>query len=134
LFHQSDDDKSGSDSHGEEDDVLPEWENSGNSNLISLENSTEMLQAKRATIASRNAEARKESEKIEADHQEELRKQREINTKSINRLKRRTELVGEMRKAYLRDIVCLKHVINEQLCKDERIEVAQNWKKNDPQY
>jgi hypothetical protein len=69
---------------------------------------------------------------LEASHQEEMSQQREINNKYMARLKRRSALVTSIRKAYLRDIVCLKQVINEQLSKDERIEVAQNWKKMIP--
>lgn len=69
---------------------------------------------------------------MEEKHKEEMREQREINRKYCDRLKRRADLIAEIRKAYLRDIVTLKHVMNEQLSKDERIEVVNTWKKMIP--
>lgn len=69
---------------------------------------------------------------MEQKHKEEMHVQREINRKYCDRLKRRADLIAEIRKAYLRDIVTLKHVLNEQLSKDERVEVVQTWKKMIP--
>lgn len=70
--------------------------------------------------------------KIKQEHEEEMRFQLDINRKYCDRLKRRANLIAEIRKAYLRDIVCLKHVINEHLSKDEREEVVHTWKKMIP--
>ena len=69
---------------------------------------------------------------LEHKHAEEMNIQRESNRKYRDRLKRRADLIAELRKAYLRDIVSLKHVINEHLSKDERIEVVQTWKRMIP--
>jgi hypothetical protein len=73
-----------------------------------------------------------ELDRLEHKHADEMHIQREINRKYCDRLKRRADLISEIRKAYLRDVVTLKHVINEQLSKDERIEVVQSWKKMIP--
>jgi hypothetical protein len=39
------------------------------------------------------------------------------------RLKRRNELIGIIRKAYLKDVVTIKHIIQDVLTKNERVEV-----------
>jgi hypothetical protein len=69
---------------------------------------------------------------MEEHHAEEMKAQRDINRKYCDRLKRRSDLITELRNAYLRDIVTLKHVINEQLADDERAEVISVWKKSIP--
>lgn len=69
---------------------------------------------------------------LEQKNEELQRIQRDVNRKYCDRLKRRADLITELRNAYLRDIVTLKHVINEQLSKDERVEVLSVWKKSIP--
>jgi hypothetical protein len=50
----------------------------------------------------------------------------------LNRLKRRSFLVGEMRKAYLRDVVLLKMVLLEYLAANERDFIIQKWANSVP--
>lgn len=50
----------------------------------------------------------------------------------IGRLKRRNELIKEMRAAYLRDIVLMKQLISELLTNDEREDIYKKWEKNLP--
>lgn len=50
----------------------------------------------------------------------------------LERIKRRTLLIGEIRKAYLRDIVLLKHILTEYLTDDERSSIITQWKKSIP--
>lgn len=49
-----------------------------------------------------------------------------------DRLHRRTHLLSEMRKAYLRDIVSLKSFLHEFLTSEERTEVYEQWKDSLP--
>eukprot|EP01041_Mallomonas_annulata_P001398 gene1398-2690_t len=49
-----------------------------------------------------------------------------------NRLKRRNELIGTIRKAYLRDVVTIKHIIQDVLSKPERAQVIQEYKDRIP--
>lgn len=48
------------------------------------------------------------------------------------RLKRRTDLINEMRRAYLRDILTLKGFLQEHLDHDERKELYEKWKDSIP--
>jgi hypothetical protein len=50
----------------------------------------------------------------------------------LGRLKRRTLLISEIRKAYLRDIVLLKHILHEYLEHDDRISILTQWEKSIP--
>lgn len=50
----------------------------------------------------------------------------------LGRLKRRTLLISEMRKAYLRDIVLLKHILHEYLTQNERESILLQWEKSIP--
>ena len=49
-----------------------------------------------------------------------------------SRLKRRTELIEEIRCAYLRDVVLLKHFLEQHLLHDERATLLDQWKKAIP--
>jgi hypothetical protein len=49
-----------------------------------------------------------------------------------DRLRRRTNLINEMRKAYLRDIVSLKSFLHEFLTTEERKELFNQWKSSIP--
>ena len=69
---------------------------------------------------------------LERKHAEEVHVLKEVNRKSVSRLKRRMELISQLRNAYLRDVVTLKHMINEKLSNDERVEVVETWKKTIP--
>jgi hypothetical protein len=48
------------------------------------------------------------------------------------RLKRRTDLIAEMRAAYLRDVLAIKIFVKETLNQDERAEIYSNWKDTIP--
>jgi hypothetical protein len=50
----------------------------------------------------------------------------------LGRLKRRTLLISEIRKAYLRDIVLLKHLLHEYLTHEDRLSILSQWEKSIP--
>lgn len=50
----------------------------------------------------------------------------------LGRIKRRNELIKEMRSAYLRDIILMKELLKELLTNDERIEIFKQYEKNLP--
>lgn len=50
----------------------------------------------------------------------------------LGRLKRRALLISEMRKAYLRDIVLLKHILHEYLTQEDRESILIQWEKSIP--
>jgi hypothetical protein len=50
----------------------------------------------------------------------------------LDRLKRRSLLIGEIRKAYLRDIVLLKHILKEYFIQENRDEILNQWEKSIP--
>lgn len=48
------------------------------------------------------------------------------------RLKRRTDLINELRKSYLRDVLAIKGFLQERLAFDERKELYEKWKDSIP--
>ena len=61
-----------------------------------------------------------------------------INDKTVDvqaylvRLKKRSDLIKEIRAAYLRDVVVLKHQLEQLLSNDERAILLSQWKKSIP--
>ena len=50
----------------------------------------------------------------------------------LARLKKRSDLISEVRAAYLRDVVVLKHQLEQLLTNDERLQLLTQWKKSIP--
>jgi hypothetical protein len=50
----------------------------------------------------------------------------------LDRIKRRSLLISEIRKAYLRDVVLLKHILNEYFTQENRENILQQWEKSIP--
>ena len=70
-----------------------------------------------------------DSERKEQDTTESILSYKQLY---LGRLRRRTQLISEIRKAYLRDIVLLKHFLSEYLTHDDRHSILQQWEKSIP--
>jgi hypothetical protein len=74
-----------------------------------------------------------EEELTQAESSIEVANKKPVDVESyMNRLKKRSDLISEMRAAYLRDIVMLKHQLEQLLTNDERYKLLADWKKSIP--
>lgn len=74
-----------------------------------------------------------EDEDLTLAESENISKKKTIDVESyVNRLKKRTDLISELRAAYLRDIVMLKYQLEQLLTNDERFKLLADWKKSIP--
>ncbi len=118
----------------------PNTSSSRQNSLIRL-NSNQSFERDLEREIERERERDKERER-ERDKEREREKEREKESEEDeisfqmsllrDRLKRRSELVNEMRKGYLRDIIALKLFIQEILTEDERLHLFENWKTSIP--
>lgn len=60
---------------------------------------------------------------LQQKYEESLRIIKQLRT----RLVRRTEMISDIRSYYLRDIVAIKHILNEHLSENERFKVMQQY-------